>query len=379
MTAIEMQETCYRFADENNDDDKLIDDIVARKRFPDEGGGGSRRGVEVSASDGDDAVSAAETVDSSSRLVAADSPVQLHRNRWQKQQSDPIRKSSHVAALFRGRQYSHDSSRSLSVASKLPASRRSHSISNASTVISATKGRGVVVGSGRGLKFTNGDAALQFDAIASSSSASRTRKLTASGGTAVNSDVAGCAEAIGVREIAELPSSVSRRISSFDRRFPTSNCYRRQGVVVQQVPGSSNVTTVNNALDTQLVIANAVAGNGPIVTGDDDDGITAPDSARTSGTASGFGYRGSVAGLALNGAGYRHFKPTVGYRLGRRRAVFERRKRLSDYALVFAVFGIAVMIIETELCMAEDSGSDEKGKSQMNWKVGLRQYIAQCY
>ena len=39
----------------------------------------------------------------------------------------------------------------------------------------------------------------------------------------------------------------------------------------------------------------------------------------------------------------------VGYKLGYRRILFERRKRLSDYALVCCIFGIAVMIIETEL------------------------------
>ena len=43
-------------------------------------------------------------------------------------------------------------------------------------------------------------------------------------------------------------------------------------------------------------------------------------------------------------------KATVGdYRLGHRRRLFEKRKRLSDYALVFAMIGILIMIIETEL------------------------------
>ncbi|XP_010224143.1 PREDICTED: small conductance calcium-activated potassium channel protein 3-like, partial [Tinamus guttatus] len=37
------------------------------------------------------------------------------------------------------------------------------------------------------------------------------------------------------------------------------------------------------------------------------------------------------------------------YRLGHRRALFEKRKRLSDYALIFGMFGIVVMVIETEL------------------------------
>lgn len=45
-------------------------------------------------------------------------------------------------------------------------------------------------------------------------------------------------------------------------------------------------------------------------------------------------------------------KPNVGYRLGKRKELFEKRRRLSDYALIFGMFGIAVMVIETELCMS---------------------------
>ena len=44
-------------------------------------------------------------------------------------------------------------------------------------------------------------------------------------------------------------------------------------------------------------------------------------------------------------------KPNVGYRLGKRKALFEKRKRISDYALVFGMFGIIVMVVETELSM----------------------------
>nr|XP_044994281.1 small conductance calcium-activated potassium channel protein 3 [Jaculus jaculus] len=39
----------------------------------------------------------------------------------------------------------------------------------------------------------------------------------------------------------------------------------------------------------------------------------------------------------------------IGYKLGHRRALFEKRKRLSDYALIFGMFGIVVMVIEAEL------------------------------
>jgi len=51
------------------------------------------------------------------------------------------------------------------------------------------------------------------------------------------------------------------------------------------------------------------------------------------------------------GPGSKH-KPNVGYRLGRRKALFEKRKRISDYALVMGMFGIIVMVIENELCSA---------------------------
>jgi hypothetical protein len=45
-------------------------------------------------------------------------------------------------------------------------------------------------------------------------------------------------------------------------------------------------------------------------------------------------------------------KPNVGYRLGRRKALFEKRKRISDYALVMGMIGIVVMVIENEFSSA---------------------------
>ncbi|KAM8890251.1 small conductance calcium-activated potassium channel protein 1b [Synchiropus picturatus] len=39
----------------------------------------------------------------------------------------------------------------------------------------------------------------------------------------------------------------------------------------------------------------------------------------------------------------------IGYRLGQRRALFGKRKQLSDYALVCGMFGIIIMVVETEL------------------------------
>lgn len=39
----------------------------------------------------------------------------------------------------------------------------------------------------------------------------------------------------------------------------------------------------------------------------------------------------------------------ISYRLGQRKALFGKRKQLSDYALVCGMFGIIVMVIETEM------------------------------
>ncbi|XP_049643715.1 small conductance calcium-activated potassium channel protein 1 [Suncus etruscus] len=41
--------------------------------------------------------------------------------------------------------------------------------------------------------------------------------------------------------------------------------------------------------------------------------------------------------------------PSPGHRLGHRRQLFEKRKRLSDYALIFGMFGIVAMVAEAEL------------------------------
>ncbi|KAG2464645.1 KCNN3 protein, partial [Polypterus senegalus] len=54
--------------------------------------------------------------------------------------------------------------------------------------------------------------------------------------------------------------------------------------------------------------------------------------------------------LGRDGGGTCHKKnKDIGYKLGHRRALFEKRKRLSDYALIFGMFGIVVMVTETEL------------------------------
>lgn len=58
----------------------------------------------------------------------------------------------------------------------------------------------------------------------------------------------------------------------------------------------------------------------------------------------------SIPGTGGGKSGFH--KPNVGYRLGRRKALFEKRKRISDYTLVMALFGILCMILENELSAA---------------------------
>ena len=42
----------------------------------------------------------------------------------------------------------------------------------------------------------------------------------------------------------------------------------------------------------------------------------------------------------------------LSHRLGRRKILFEKRKKISDYALVMGMFGIITMVIENELSSA---------------------------
>ncbi|XP_075901029.1 small conductance calcium-activated potassium channel protein 2 isoform X2 [Nelusetta ayraudi] len=66
----------------------------------------------------------------------------------------------------------------------------------------------------------------------------------------------------------------------------------------------------------------------------------------------GCGHGGGGGGGGCGGGGGKSGKKknqNIGEKLGHRRALFEKRKRLSDYALIFGMFGIVVMVIETEL------------------------------
>ncbi|XP_058473925.1 small conductance calcium-activated potassium channel protein 2 isoform X2 [Solea solea] len=65
--------------------------------------------------------------------------------------------------------------------------------------------------------------------------------------------------------------------------------------------------------------------------------------------AGGCGHSGGGGGGGGGGKSGKKKNQNIGEKLGHRRALFEKRKRLSDYALIFGMFGIVVMVIETEL------------------------------
>ncbi|TRZ06406.1 hypothetical protein HGM15179_020702 [Zosterops borbonicus] len=62
----------------------------------------------------------------------------------------------------------------------------------------------------------------------------------------------------------------------------------------------------------------------------------------------------------------------IGYKLGHRRALFEKRKRLSDYALIFGMFGIVVMVIETELSWGAYTKVPATPSDHLPLALGLR-------
>ena len=214
-----------------------------------------------------------------------------------------------MTSFLYGRQFSHDLlvGTAVSGVGRLPMSRRSMSLSAGGAPMPG-RGRFAVTG----LKIINGDANIQLEA-ASGSGRQKWRADVSAGGA--------------YNEVAEIPLVATRVSSLPSNDYRGFNRYRKRE--------SSAVSFVdNNQVQTELALGSENGGTGP------DAGSNAASlrSASDSGPSC---------------PGYRHFKPNVGYRLGRRRAVFEQRKRVSDYALVFAIFGIVVMIIETELCMAQ--------------------------
>ncbi|XP_074651328.1 small conductance calcium-activated potassium channel protein 2-like isoform X2 [Tubulanus polymorphus] len=69
-------------------------------------------------------------------------------------------------------------------------------------------------------------------------------------------------------------------------------------------------------------------------------------------------------------------KPNVGYRLGKRKTLFEKRRRISDYALAFGMFGIAVMVVETELCAAQVFATSVGACKATPYSIGLKSLVS---
>ena len=67
-----------------------------------------------------------------------------------------------------------------------------------------------------------------------------------------------------------------------------------------------------------------------------------------------------------NSSGKKEKTSSVGYRLGKRKLLFEKRRRISDYALIFAMTGVLLMIIENEFSMANIYDKVKKKKKKMN-------------
>ncbi|XP_069787128.1 small conductance calcium-activated potassium channel protein 2-like isoform X2 [Narcine bancroftii] len=88
-------------------------------------------------------------------------------------------------------------------------------------------------------------------------------------------------------------------------------------------------------------------------------------------TAVSYGGSGGGGNGGNNNKSSKKKNNNIGYKLGHRRALFEKRKRLSDYALIFGMFGIVVMVIETELAWGAyqklfmvDNGADD-------WRIAM--------
>ncbi|XP_053206884.1 small conductance calcium-activated potassium channel protein 2-like isoform X2 [Panonychus citri] len=128
------------------------------------------------------------------------------------------------------------------------------------------------------------------------------------------------------------------------------------GVVSDLIAGTLSVTGKDGLLgiSTENPIPGPVTGQRSFASNSVDSDKKRHNPSITGGVAGGGGTGGPGSiGVGPGGGGPTGFhRPNVGYRLGRRKALFEKRKRISDYALVMALFGIIIMVIENELSSA---------------------------
>jgi hypothetical protein len=71
-------------------------------------------------------------------------------------------------------------------------------------------------------------------------------------------------------------------------------------------------------------------------------------------------------------SGRKEKKSSVGYRLGKRKLLFEKRRQISDYALIFGMTGILLMIVETEFSMSNFYDKVREKKVQSLMRVSFK-------
>lgn len=126
----------------------------------------------------------------------------------------------------------------------------------------------------------------------------------------------------------------------------------------------SSTQLLSGSLTAKDGSVGGVGGGGTVIVAVDDASSSSPDYARRcpeerlplNGKAR------AAAAAATTKQDSRATTGGVGYRLGRRKILFEKRRRVSDYALVFGMLGAAVMVVETELCTSHVYG-------KVSWSV----------
>uniref|UniRef100_A0A670J3U5 Potassium calcium-activated channel subfamily N member 2 n=3 Tax=Bifurcata TaxID=1329961 RepID=A0A670J3U5_PODMU len=140
----------------------------------------------------------------------------------------------------------------------------------------------------------------------------------------------------------------------------------------QPPPPPSHASPTASAAAAAAAAASSASGAGPEIV------VSKPEHNNSNNLAlygsSGGGGGGGGSQTNSGGGGSKSSKKknqNIGYKLGHRRALFEKRKRLSDYALIFGMFGIVVMVIETELSWGAytklfmvDNGADD-------WRIAM--------
>ena len=97
------------------------------------------------------------------------------------------------------------------------------------------------------------------------------------------------------------------------------------------------------------IVNGAIPRFSPLQLRADTQNLSGGDIMKGNGVTDGLKSSGGVGPLQMGKKKSHANHSATSYRLSRRKMLFDRRKQISDYALVIAMFGIVVMIVETEL------------------------------